>query len=444
MSRIVAGLGGGLSAGALATVLFSGAGCTANHDEGPPTVSFLGWGGPEEKEIVTSVLGGFARTEPGFTIAYNQIPGVGYDYVNKIRLMIVADIAPDVFYVPDGAFGELVSRGSLLDIDGYVEKSNVIRLDEMWATGIDRYRWDGSSLHRGALYCLPKDIGPTAIFYNADLLRQRGVPLPDPTVPMTWDEALETWKKLSYQDGSSRHYGISGFPYEPAAWSAGASILSDDKRSWVLDSDAGIEAVQWCADLALVHGVAPAMSTAGGGMGTRELFEAGLAAMHFDGRWMVPRFRKLGFAWDVAPVPVRTRGSPSISWSGSVGLCINPKSRHPAEAFRLIEYLAGPEGQTALTRTGFQVPNQKALARTEVFLQPGLAPAHPEVFLIAAETSRPGPWTDTPNAFWQDVFGTFIGKVWRGERTARSLLVELAPIVNQALRENNPQPKGAP
>jgi multiple sugar transport system substrate-binding protein len=134
----------------------------------------------------------------------------------------------------------------------------------------------------------------------------------------------------------------------------------------------------------------------------------------------------------------------STSWSGSVGLGIGASSPHPAEAFTLIEYLAGPAGQAELARSGLQVPNQRKVALTAAFLQPGQRPAHPEVFLRAAASGRPSPTNETPNAFWHDVFTNFIPEVWRGDRTARELLPALAPLLNQTLRENNPEPEEAP
>jgi multiple sugar transport system substrate-binding protein len=257
---------------------------------------------------------------------------------------------------------------------------------------------------------------------------------------MTWDEAIAVWKRLSFKEGRLQHYGISGYPYEAAVFSNGGRIVSEDKRSWVLDSPQGIAGVQWAADLGLVHKVAPDGAKSGSGSSSPgELFESQMAAMHIDGRWTVPRFRKMSFDWDVAPLPVPRKGMKSIGWSGSVGFGIGAKTPRAAEAFKLVEYMAGPDGQTAMTRSGLQLPNQRSLAATDVYMQRGQRPAHPEVFLDMAMTSRPGPWTDTPNTFWHDVYWTFVGKIWRGERKAKDLLPELSPLVNQTLRENNPE-----
>jgi len=401
------------------------------------TITFVGWGAPEERALVREVVADFEREHPEIRVAYTQVPGVGYDYLNKLRLMMVADMSPDVFYVPDGAFGELVRTGALLDLEPMVRASNTIDLEAIWTTGVERYRYDGKQVHVGDLYALPKDIGPHAMFFNIDAFRARGVPVPD-SKPMTWDEAIAMWRALTFEERGVAHYGLTSFPYESAVWMLGGEVLSPDRRSWAMTSPEAVRAVQWCADLALVFHVAPNPARLGAeGVVGRELFEAGLAATHVDGRWMVPRFRKLGFDWDVAPVPVPAPGVPSVAWSGSVGLAIARKTAHAAEAFALVEYLAGPRGQEKLTRAGFQLPNQRAVARTDVYLQPGKRPAHAEVFLASAETSRPSPATETPNSFWVDAFGAFADEIWRGKRPASVVLPEMKPRIDQALANNN-------
>jgi multiple sugar transport system substrate-binding protein len=430
-----------------AVALAAVTGCT-RHDaerraqaEGRTTITFVGWGAPEERQVLLEVIAAYEQKHPLVYVNYTQVPGVGYDYLNKLRLMLVAGMPPDVFYVPDGAFGELVRTGALLELDPLVAASRVVDPHAMWSTAVERYRWNGHRLHEGSLYALPKDLGPTAMYYDADRLRARGVALPDPHEPMTWSEAVAMWHALTYDDGGVHRYGITSFPYEAAVWSSGEEVLAPDRRSWNLTSPVAIRAVQWCADLALREHVAPNPTRLGDqGGGGRELFEARLAAMHIDGRWMVPRFRQLEFDWDVAPIPVPERGARSITWSGSVGLAVSAKTHHPTEAFSLVEYLAGPEGQARLTATGLQLPNQKELAATSLFLQPGKAPRHAEVFVQAAETSRPASATLVPNAFWNDVFSSFVEEVWRGDRTAASLFPEIKPRIDQALRTRNAEP----
>src|SRR3954471_2455080 len=125
------------------SALAEGGAKTAAPPGAPTTITLVGWGMPEERAIVRAAIARFERRHPDIHVAYTQVPGVGYDYLNKLRLMIVARKAPDVFYVPDGAFGAMVSQGVLRDLDDFVAKSETIRLDDMWPSVVARYRWDG-------------------------------------------------------------------------------------------------------------------------------------------------------------------------------------------------------------------------------------------------------------------------------------------------------------
>jgi multiple sugar transport system substrate-binding protein len=142
----------------------------------------------------------------------------------------------------------------------------------------------------------------------------------------------------------------------------------------------------------------------------------------------------LPFDWDVAPIPVPHRGDRSIARSGSVGFAVAAGTEHPREAFDLVRWLAGPEGQQILVRSGLQIPNQRAAAQAESYLQRGLRPAHAEVFVAAVEASRPGPQTETVGSFWYDVFSTFAEPVFRGQRSAAAVFPAIAPRIDQALR----------
>jgi multiple sugar transport system substrate-binding protein len=425
-------------------VLGLGACAKDRRDETRVSVSFVGWGAPEERGVMAEALAELERAYPNIDVNYTQVPGVGYDYLNKLRLMIVAGMAPDVFYVPDGAFSEIVRGGALLDLEPFLATS-ALDLNEIWPTALDRYRFDGERVHVGTLYALPKDLGPMAMFYNADLFRTRGVPPPPPGASLSWSEAVAMWRKLTFEDGGIERWGLTGFPYDAAVWSSGGDILSPDGSTWAMTSPASIAAFQWCADLALREKVAPNPTRLGAesALGT-ELFEAGLAATHIDGRWMVPRYRHLPFDWDVAPIPVPVKGAQLVTRSGSVGFAVSAKSRHPKEAFTVVEYLAGPRGQAILTATGLQLPNQRDLATTDVFLQRSLRPAHAEVFVEAAEASRPGPATQTPNAFWADAFAAYAEEVWRGDRKAADLFPEIKPRIDQALRAAREEARHAP
>ncbi|WP_274364128.1 ABC transporter substrate-binding protein [Paenibacillus thermotolerans] len=395
-------------------------------------IKFSGWGDPEEKAVFEKLIKDFEAKNADIDVEYLHIPA---DYVGKMNTVLAGGNAPDVFYVPDGDFGRWVSTGVLMNIQSYVDASS-IDLNDIWESALGRYKYDGKNLGRGDLYALPKDIGPTVLYYNKKLFDEAKVPYPSPDTPMTWDELLGLAAKLTKDDngdGKPEQYGMGPIWWEGFVWGNGGEVLNADRTEFVLNSKEGTDALQFAADIRNKHRVAPD-SRALQAMNDGQMFETGKLAMIIQGRWMVPAYRKLDFDWDVAPLPTKQWAG----WSGSVGFGIYAKSKNPEAAHRLVEYLAGPEGQKLQSELGFAIPNFKSMANTDVFLQPGQKPEHAEVFIKAAEAERPGPWTYVPNNKWWDVLNQNLGQLWDGKKSAQDLMNELKPEIDKALKEGNP------
>lgn len=394
------------------------------------TIKFAGWGDPSEKQVFTKLIKSFEEKYPNIKVNYLHIPA---DYVSKMNTILAGGDAPDVFYVPDGDFGRWVSQDLLLPIDKYVEASEIDTAD-MWDSALVRYRYDGAATGNGPLYALPKDIGPTVLYYNKDIFTKMNVPFPSADTPMTFDQLLDTAKKVTVSNnGKVEQYGMGPIWWEGFVIGNGGKFLSDDKKEFLLNGKEATDALQFAADLSLKHKVVPD-SRALQAMNDGQMFETGKLAMIIQGRWMVPTYRKLKFDWDVAPLPVNKWAG----WSGSVGLGIYSKSKHADAAYKLVEYLGGPEGQKEQSLMGFSIPSFKSMANSDIFLQPGQKPEHASVFLKAAENEIPGPWTNLPNAKWWDLLGQSLADMWSGKKTAADLMNELKPKIDQTIKEGNP------
>ncbi len=149
-----------------------------------------------------------------------------------------------------------------------------------------------------------------------------------------------------------------------------------------------------------------------------DLFAAGNIGMFVDGRWETTFLRTSNMAkgsWDVAPLPVykeydkndnfngeakvTVHGIPA-GHSGSVGLAIAAGSNKKAASWMFLRYVAGEAGQTSQAQAGFCIPNQIALANSDVFLQSDQDPKNSIVFVEAAAVETPGDWWYLPNGDW--------------------------------------------
>lgn len=403
----------------------------------PNEIIFCGWGGPEEKATFTRLVREFEKLNPDIRVRYILVP---QNYMQKLQIMMAGGTPPDVFYIPDLDFPAFVVKGAMESLSPYVRGSRVIVEKDFWPSALSRYRYDGRNLGKGDLYALPKDIGPFAMFYNKDLFRKAGLPYPSAEVPMTWDEAIRVWKKLTVEDarhpGVVEQFGVANFTWESAVWSLGGEVLSPDGRRFVMPDDPrSVEGLQWVADISLKHKCAPNPRQARS-FDPGPMFDTGKLACIIAGRWMVPHYRTLDFDWDVAPIPVHPVTRRPAGWSGSVGFAMARTSPNKQAAWRFIEFLAGPHGQAVQAATGFQIPNQRALAYTDAFLQRDQRPRHAEVFIQGAIHQRPGIGTYAPTNEWLNEFGQRLTPMWEGRMTASEALKRMQPAVQKALDES--------
>lgn len=88
---------------------------------------------------------------------------------------------PTVFYVGDGQYKQYVESGYLADLTDFVNGDNGIDVTEMWDSIYDRYFYStenhrsGANALNGKWYGMPKDIGPTVMYYNEDQLKEAGI-----------------------------------------------------------------------------------------------------------------------------------------------------------------------------------------------------------------------------------------------------------------------------
>lgn len=121
-----------------------------------------------------------------------------------------------------------------------------------------------------------------------------------------------------------------------------------------------------------------------------EWFERGRLGVLAAGRTITPGLRETpGLSFDVMPMPRIGR----TTTTGEVtGVCISPgKSVQRAADF--LVHLISAEGFTPVAEAGYVVPANTSVARSEVFLQPGLQPANAGVFNASIDSMELLPLT---------------------------------------------------
>ena len=199
---------------------------------------------------------------------------------------------------------------------------------------------------------------------------------------------------------------VNGTTYE-----AGQIVSYADKKFLTLadkelcnELPSSMDAMQYFVDLSATHGVSPRPDVTATNS-EYSLFSSQQCAMLINTRYAVGVFRKTidqskdKFNWDVAPLPVHEYGI-AAGHSGSEAYCITKRSSKKAEAWKFIEFLSGPVGQTAFAEAGFTIPNTMELSNSETFLQSDKNPKNSQIFVDAAYYQRTGDWGYLPDKAW--------------------------------------------
>lgn len=396
------------------------------------TITFMGWGSPQEVAVFEQLIAKYEAAYPGMKVDYINVPAA--DFNTKLQTMIASKQTPDVFYLTPENVMPFASAGLLNDLSGYVDDNELFKADNVWAKAIDMYRYDGTTPGVGAVYGLPKDIGPFALAYNKDLFQAAGIPDPDPDVPWTWDEFVTNAKKLTSGEGENKTYGTAPYSLESAVWSNGADWLNADHTQVTVTDPKFVEAMQWVADLIGKEKVAPSNEEESS-LGSFQRFIDGKIGMMGIGPWSQGQFwDEVKFNWDLMPWPVPQAGGKPAIWYGGIGFAVANSSQNKEAAANLAAFLAFDEDAQ---RTNFQlgqaVPNLIDMAKNE-YLTMDKPPANKQEFIdIIEDYGRRATQTYTFNSQWFGEFNANAASVWLGEQTAAEYTAEVAPIMQEML-----------
>lgn len=151
----------------------------------------------------------------------------------------------------------------------------------------------------------------------------------------------------------------------------GGAIIDTKTGKPTVNSDAVVEALQWCGDLMFKHKVTPTnaqYADMGPDMGGDQAFAAQKIAMNITGFWNVGTLAAdPKIEWDLAPLWQQKKQA--VAAFGS-GLAISRDCKNPDAAFKAIAYLTDAEAQAVIITSKEDVPANIAVQQSDTFLKP--------------------------------------------------------------------------
>ncbi|QGQ98093.1 extracellular solute-binding protein [Paenibacillus psychroresistens] len=271
----------------------------------------------------------------GIKVEPEIVPGDGIDIYKKIDLDMSSGGTADVIPLANPLIlDKYVMNDFLLPLNDMMKADNY-DADKIYGKYLTKYKGD-------QIYSLPITASMWAVFYNKKIFDDAKVPYPPAS--WTWDQYIETAKKLTDKDkgiyGSymldydiymfmlSRQNNISGYKAD------GTSNYDDPifKRS-----------LQLFGDLGSVHKVQPNWID----FKTKKLpwdgFMSGKYGMHLIGTWYSGLLTNkkdypIDWKWGVTQIPTDgTAGTNNFGVTFTNG--VNKKSLHPKEALEYVKYM---------------------------------------------------------------------------------------------------------
>ncbi|WP_322552638.1 sugar ABC transporter substrate-binding protein (plasmid) [Priestia megaterium] len=316
------------------------------------TLRILVWNNnPEGTKSEREIFDQFEKDNPGIRVEMIYAP---YDKFNdKFLTMSAGGDQPDLTWIQPSAFGQFVSKGVLMDLSNKkVEKDkfmpNVLKLGQV----------------EGKQYAMIRDSSAFQVGYNKELFDKAGVSYPKDN--WKWSDFLEAAKKLTkVEHGKTVQFGIENYYTNELFVQNGGGIISEDGRRVILDSPESIEAIKFGSDLINRYHVQP---TSAQSQGLSNMFLSGKAAMKLMGPWDWTDITKNAtFKWDVVPMPAGKAGN--VSAASYLPIGIGKGTKHPEEAYKLLEFLTVGKGQDLQIDTISAIPVVKRNAEKIVSLR---------------------------------------------------------------------------
>ncbi len=399
-------------------------------------ITWMNYANDQERVIFQKLIDRFEAEHPGVKIKFLSVQQA--EFGAKINASFSANEPPDIFYVGPESVRAYVDKNRLLDLEPYVNSAAGVNFSDLYENALKKYRYDGETLGKGDIWALPKDLGPFAFGYNADLFKKAGIPLPDKDKPYTFAEFLDVCRKLTRDtdgDGKIDQWGTSldvNWSFVQFVWGNGADFLDESKKKVTITAPEFIEALRYFSDLTLKYKVTPT-SDESKNTPPYARWCNGTLGFFPVAPWDLVAFANLPFQFDVIPWPVGKKENKTATWLGSVGYGVSSETRNPELAAEFALYLsANRETMETMCDLDMQVPNLQSLADRYVGKQGN--PKNREEFIqIISDYGRSWPAEYTYNASWYNRFFSSIQDVLDGKESAESYCTRLEPKMQRLL-----------
>lgn len=330
------------------------------------------------------VVNSFNKQSDDVVVKHEYVPG--WDaLLEKLTAALAGGNPPDVAIVDHMHIGRFVVTDKVVPLDKYIQRPGGVEISDFFPAFLEVAVLDGTYWGRfaGKTWALPHIGNDIILFYNKRLFAEAGLKEP----PNNWDEMVQYAQKMTNRPKGQWGLEIPFFAgyFEETSWDwqtflyqAGGKFLDLDKKESYVNSDAGVEALQFWVDLVHKYRVTPLKSA-------EQAFVRGKIGMIVAGSWM-NTLREWGYPRgmkdDVGSAILPERKTRATNIGGHWIVMFRSTPERQEAAWKFIEYLKRPEveakcavddGALPVSRTATETEEWKSFVRLIPTIEPAVA-----------------------------------------------------------------------
>ena len=295
--------------------------------------------GPNEK-VHLDLIELYGKQFPGVEVDKVRVPDDA-ELTRKLLSMIAAKDLPDFYWNRQRTATPFFDRGVVMDINPRVVADKV-DLKDFWPSAIKTYTREGK------LFGLPNSASSHAYYFNADMYRKAGLPLPTETVkdkkPWNWDTIVEQGQKIAGGQGPTRTFGfnavVSIYQVNQFIWQNGGDLWDEKVTASKLNEPGAVGAIQWLVDNAQKRKMQPTSTdTKAGG----DMFVAGRCGIATAGRFILDTL--LNSKFEVGMVVAPDGPKANVVRGDDLAASILKDAANPDAAWNFAKMWTSDEGQ---------------------------------------------------------------------------------------------------
>jgi multiple sugar transport system substrate-binding protein len=296
----------------------------------------------------------FMEENPNITVEFREMPSdTGQSHDQYVTEFSAGDTTIDVFDADVIWPAEFAQGGYVLELDRFIERDGV-DMDEYFEGTVDSGNFEGRQ------WAMPKFTDAGLLYYRSDIVDE---------APETWDELMEMAAEYQGEEGTEFGYLMQANQYEGLVVNAvefigayGGSVL-DENQNVTVNSPETIAAIQKMMDIVNSDFV-PGNILNFDEPATHNAFLEGQAV--FARNWpymqaMTEDEDQSQVKGNVAFALLPAGDAGSASGLGGWMSMINRNTEHPEEAWELLKFMTGAEGQKITAIEGGSAPTLRAL-----------------------------------------------------------------------------------